>query len=173
MATRQVWDYQPEEGETPAPWAAFQEFRDGPKPRSLTNLATRIGKAYDTVATWSKEFCWFDRAAAYDTHLDQETQAVVLSDVQAMAREHLKTASLARLVAHEALAMHLTDLRKSQGAVTAQAAARLLKEAAHLERLTLGEVTERVAAPDPGLGKLTEEELWRLKELQRKARGEE
>lgn len=167
---RQVWDHQPEEGETDAPYAAFRKYLEMPRPRNMSELARRLGYVPDTLHHWSADFCWTDRANEYDLHLDQVGQAAVEDEVKAMNRENARVARLAVQVAAKALEGYANDLTNEVASrpVTPQAAARLMREGALLLRLTLGEVTERVEGT-VDLSKLSDVELKQLDGLVSKA----
>lgn len=172
MAAKEVWDLQPEEGETEAPGRAFLAFRGMSRPRSMTELAKQLDYAVDTIHGWSSEFCWRERVEAYDTHLDQLVQKETETAVQRMARKHLEVADVGLRVARKALLAQEKDLDKGIVPLSAQAAARLLDVCTRLERLTNGEVTDRIGGI-PDLSKLSDEQLRQAEKLNRIVRGED
>lgn len=171
--TTQVWDYLPSEGETPAMFAAFAAYRDGPRPRNIGKLADSLGLTRDTVYQYSTKMCWAGRVDEYDKHLDQVAQQATETEVAAHARTALRTCGIALLVAEEALKQLLADVLAKQSSITASQASMLMHRAIILTRLIHGEATERVATAQTDLTRLSDEEFAAFELLQQKATGTE
>ncbi len=167
----QLWDYQAEHGEPKTPFQGFVCFREmTPRERSLQKVADMMGYAYATVCNWSAEYVWAQRAAAYDRHIDRIAQAARENDAKSRAELHLATSALMREVAHEALLKYASDIKAGLVKVSAQACARLVAEAVKIDRLTAGEVTERVGA-EVDLSRLSDEDMAAADRIARKAAG--
>lgn len=71
IADRELWEKLPTE--TAKAWAAFVMFRDLGTERSLPKTVGALkGKpGIEMIQTWSARHHWFDRAEAYDLHLDR------------------------------------------------------------------------------------------------------
>lgn len=100
------WERQP--GETRNAYAAFIQYRDMPKPRSIDGIyrATREQhsgghgdariRASGRFRGWSLTWRWIDRADAWDRHLDQEARRI---------QEESNRAAAERLAARRAQAI--------------------------------------------------------------------
>ncbi len=156
----QPWERQP--GEPDKAWLAFRIFRDiGPK-RSYDETARRYyapneqageahsgrkkSRAGSSIKRWAHEWNWNERAAAFDAYLDREAVAAQAEERREMARRHVKQAKALQFKAIERLAnMDPSELGP-------QDVLRYLVEATKLERLALGEPTERVEEEHKGGG---------------------
>jgi|GEM_PF-2514678 len=148
------WERQP--GESLAAWTAFQCYRDLGPNRSLDEVDRRLYQPPATgsaeaqpsaarkrrrghIGAWSCRFSWVQRVAAWDAHVDREGRTAHLEAVKAMNERHAAAARSLQSRALEALqGMQATDLAAAD-------VLRFLVEACKLERLAVGEVTERSA----------------------------
>lgn len=139
--TPEFWERQP--GETSKAFYAFTMYRDMGAKRSLTNVARMYNAETNMrgqMARWSRKWRWVERSHAYDNHLDgiarEEKEAVI----KKMKARHL-TLSLAlqSKAASRLQGLDGKDMRV-RDAISAIIAG------AKLERLTRGEVTERIEA---------------------------
>ncbi len=148
------WARQPDE--SLAAWTAFQCYRDLGANRSLDEVDRRLyqpsaaapAEAQPSAArkrrrghigAWSRRFSWVQRVAQWDAHLDREGRAAHVEAVKAMNQRHADAARQLQVRALQALAeMQATDLAAAD-------VLRFLVEACKLERLAVGEVTDRTA----------------------------
>jgi hypothetical protein len=146
------WERQ--RGESLAAWTAFQCYRDLGANRSLDEVDRRLyqppaaapAEAQPSAArkrrrghigAWSRRFDWVQRAAQWDAHLDREGRAAHIEAVKAMNQRHAAAARQLQMRALQALSeMQATDLAAAD-------VLRFLVEACKLERLAIGEVTDR------------------------------
>lgn len=145
------WERQP--GESTPAWAAFRTYRDiGPR-RSLDAVAIALAppaapeprqarakpRRNGSLSDWSRRHDWVARAAAWDAEVDREGRVAHIEAVKAMNERHAEAARALQTRALEALqAMPAADLATAD-------VLRFLVEACKLERLAVGEVTERSA----------------------------
>lgn len=143
--------------------------------RRLNALAKREGCPYSwtQLEAIAHENAWKDRAQAWDAHLDtMRTKAIeteVQEDAKAIARRHAKALRLAFSISERELELLHTAAKNQtmHGLINPGEARRLLETAIKLERLMIGEVTERVDT-GPDLSRLDLEDLRRLKDMAKK-----
>lgn len=181
MATREIWDRL--DDETPAPWAAFQKFLHMPdRPRLLADVRPLTttpdmpdGYAMPTLETWSGDFMWFDRAAAWDEHLERARRRGVTKAVEkageSMAKDRMRLLGKARKILEAKLDQLINEGKVDVHALNGHATIRLLREFNLLTRLEEGEATERVEEKGLDLSKLSDEKLAALEALLAEARG--
>lgn len=140
-------------GESAAAFAAFCRYRDlGPR-RSLDEVDRQLypppapgqrrtsasRRRRGQISDWSRAHDWVTRAAAWDAHLDCEAR---LAHVEAVREMGVRHAQVARALQERALAA-LESL--SPADLAAHEILRFLVESARLERLALGEPTDRTS----------------------------
>ena len=175
MATREIWDRL--DDETPAPWAAFQVFLHMPeRPRELKAVASATQHAVGTCEQWSSEFMWFDRAAAWDEHLERARRRGVTKAVEkageSMAKDRMRLLGKARKILEAKLDQLINDGKVDVHALNGHATIRLLREFNLLTRLEEGEATERVEEKGTDLSRLSDEQLGQLESILGVARGD-
>lgn len=90
--TENIWDRLP--NETERPWAAFVLFRDAGVGRTIADVATAVHRGNRAcVSEWAKKYSWWDRARAYDRHLDQVAQREAAKARRDMVRRHATMAN--------------------------------------------------------------------------------
>lgn len=126
---RDLWERQPRE---PArAYETFRTFRDLGTGRSIAALVDQTGANPRTVKHWHSDWCWRDRARAWDEHLYRAEDDVRLEELRRMHRAHSTAGRLALTKAISALRV-LPD-----ASITGPVAVRLLDVGARLERSTL------------------------------------
>lgn len=168
---RAPWDRLDEE--TDEAWPPFVAYREMGTDRTLTAVATETGYSRRQCAEFSRKYGWVQRVRAWDRRKDQ---AATRGELHAIERMHAR---------HVALSLQLQDLTGIELARAIRLAekrletdddsetidprhlARTLKDAVHVERLSRGEPTEKVAA-EFDLSKLSVEDLRELKRLRAK-----
>ncbi len=144
--------------ETEQAWAAFHRYRDLPQPRArLEDFAHDLGEQTGRVKTWFERYAWASRVLAWDQRVDRVRQDAVLITVEEMARRHVALANDGLDIVALAMAKMKADLSTDFGRLKAQEMARLLDVCAKLQRLSLGQATERVEGTD--FSGLSDEEL--------------
>lgn len=165
-------------------WAAFLQYRDSnPRPsfpelQRTMHLWTGQEIPAERLRAWSKRNHWAKRCAALDnyrqakidatrdSYLDEQASVVAERHLDVLRRGiDLAAESLNRLLEKSAQLEHSNESVLSPREIT-----QLLTTAIKLERLTRGEVTERVEDTGLDLSTLSLEELQALKALQQKAR---
>lgn len=167
------WTRQP--FDTDWSWALFSEYLFLPPPRQL-RLLIRPGLHWSTIEDLSRQDIWRERAACWDRHLDQlrlETIERVTEETarQRAERQGKQGKKLARM--GELAVDRLTRLLEASpefGAteVSCRDAIRAIGIGVRVERLALGENTDRVDS-GPDLSTWSVEDLRALKALQEKA----
>ena len=147
------WERRPDE--SPAAWAAFQCYRDLGPARSLDEVDRRIYQSSTAptegqpspaakrrrghIGAWSRQHAWVERARHWDAEVDRQGRAAHVEAVRAMNERHAASARQLQARAIEALQ------GLPAGDLAAADVLRFLVEACKLERLAVGEVTERSA----------------------------
>jgi hypothetical protein len=165
--TAEPWERQPED--TDASWAAFQVFRDLPPERRTLLGAWKAaaqargrtvnppdGHAPTNWRQWHVRHDWASRAAAWDNEQDRRIREELIRQRAGMARRQAQLGQLLQSKAAQAAQTLAT------AEVNAHGVAALADTGSKLERLALGEPTERTDAAvslDAGAG---EERLQRI-----------
>jgi len=166
MAKSDPWLQLDNEGDIP--YADFWRYLSLPLPRPTTGeYAKTIGKTQSTISKYSSRYNWAQRLQSWDARLHDIEVEAVITEREKMTREHLQALRAARILGTLAIQDHL---RKAKAAkvgkidIGVRSALALLKESMHLERLILGEATERVETRelDVDVSKLTGEEAEQL-----------
>jgi hypothetical protein len=163
--------------DTDLSWALFSEYLMLPPPRRLQDLA-RQGRTLTTyqLETLAFEDGWAKRAYAWDQHLDQlrfqTVEQVVQEDARTRAerqgRVGKKLQRLAELVTDQNIAL----AEKAGGfdsGITLRDAIRAAAVGVRIERIALGDTTDKIETVGPDLSAFTVEELREIQRLQEKA----
>lgn len=164
-----VPDWHRQSGEPEAAFLKFEEYLHQPRPRRL--IRPGVGNT-QAMCDLSKQFRWFERADAYDTHWaqtrDREVEAFIKQEAREIAAEHMAILRDFR----ELLAIHVE--RKLATARTIEFSDAKFAELARLgemvikyDRLIRGESTENHAKV-ADLSNLSLEELRAANELAEK-----
>lgn len=87
-----IWDRLPDE--TERAWAGFLLFRDAGVGRTLRAVARELHRGHGScVDDWASKYRWWERAKAYDRHLDQVTQREAAKARRDMVRRHATLAN--------------------------------------------------------------------------------
>lgn len=126
---RLAWDRRSDE--TARAYDAFRRFRDAGPLRNLRQVADATATSIRSVARWSEDHRWFERAVAWDDEVHATSDKARLEAIRTMHDNHQRAG---RAVMGKALAA-LNKLDPED--IPAYAAARLLELGARLERDTL------------------------------------
>lgn len=163
--------------DTDQAWALFSQWLLSPAPRSLSELARQSRWTVGAIESLAWEYGWKERAAAWDAHLDsirfQTVQAELEESARAVAKRHGKAARQVVELAAGELGKLLAAAKSTDGIGLLRPAdvLRFLTEGAKLERLVIGEVTERTESTGPDLARLDADDLRALRRLHEKAAG--
>lgn len=136
------WQRLDNEGRTPHKY--FKNYLRQDRPRNIRRLAEDVGICYDVMRHYSSKFNWAARAKAWDEDLDRAEADTIIEEASKMAKEHMKAMKAARALGTIAIARILQVAEDTDDPpVTARDALALIREAVHLERLIIGEATER------------------------------
>ena len=150
------------DSESDKAWRAFLAYLHAEKPRVKKHIADALGASPKAVYFWSREYKWNDRILAYDQYMQSKEDDIIVQGREEMAREHLAMASKARTMVNRALEDHLAA---SEG-LDHRDTLNYLKEIVRIERLIIGEATERSESKEiHDLDKLSPEEALILAEL--------
>ena len=165
VTDRNPWDR--EEKEDDAAWALFARWRDLALPRPTPSAFCReVGRPN---CSWPKTFFWEARAHAWDRYLDSRKQEIAVTETQEMARRHLSLMRRWLDVAEKQISIAEESTASRSAVWRPTDITRALKEAVLLERLSRGEVTERVSG-GTDYSSLSDADLETLAEIQRKAK---
>lgn len=143
------WDIQ--DGETAHAFGAFVQFRDLGPSRTLGKVAKVRGRSKRLMENWSRQHRWVERATAWDVAQDRvrraahmesaREQTLAMNAEQARLGQALRTLASARA---EAMRKRLESDPESVAELSWGEVARLAEVGAKIERVALGEVTERM-----------------------------
>lgn len=165
--------------ETEDEFAAFQCMKHLPKrARNMQDVARYCSLSYDQVLSLAERHHWRARLAAYDGHQAQDAGILLRRQKDDAQVQHMRLLEKSAEVLHgelDALIERQRHLR-AQGAsqvslLKPSEMSRLLERMIKLDRLIMGEVTER-AGEEFDLSRFTTQELEQWYELMRKAKVE-
>lgn len=167
------WERQPWDSELG--WSLFGDYLILPLPRRLQSIVTKSGYPMTVIRDMAKACYWVERAALWDEHLgDIRTKTIerIAEETAAdAARRQLSlTRTMQRLASleFEKLFSLATRDGEAPGILTPREAIRMADRGIILERLVMGEATDRPEA-GPNLDGLTADDLRQLRALQDKA----
>lgn len=148
------WERQP--GEPEKAFSAFCRYRDLP----LGERSLRVAAGPDASAqkvrrykTWSSEFRWVERAAAYADHLDRIARNERERAIRDMERRHARAAQTIQGIAGTKL-RRISEtpaaLDQTMTEMTPFQAVKFMEVAARIERQALGHVADIPKKPDYG-----------------------
>jgi hypothetical protein len=175
---RQPWERLPDE--TEEAHALFRTFLALDPPRRLNQVAKLSHRAVRTISEYSSRRQWFARAAAYDDAQKQAMDRAALGEVERIGREHARAAALIRDLGLAELQRRARKVRRAMDLgendlgdqiISDRDALAMFREGALLERLVIGQATERKATEESpwDLSKLTAEEVELLRVMKEKA----
>jgi hypothetical protein len=151
-------------------WEAFRKYRDLGQTRSLSQVARDLGKSRPLMAKWSSTHRWVQRAEQFDREDDRLFALQQREQRKAVARRHLRLATMAQNKVIQAL--QDLDVR----ALKPQDLIRWLEVTAKIERDALGMGQDHTVTLTTGDGALAhvvlltdEERRARILALQREA----
>lgn len=142
MADVKPWEMQPEE--TMKAYEAFCVYRDLGPSRSMRETAEKLGKSQGLMEGWSVKHEWGKRAAAWDAEQDRINRQEQMKEIAKMRKRHADIAKKA-LDKVEAAIDSIDEHEMSNVDI-----ARLMAEAAKLERLSRGDVGDVIEERDGG-----------------------
>ncbi len=166
------WARQPFDGELG--WSLFSDYLMLPLPRKTQELAKRRGLAWTQIETLAAEGHWKARAAYWDDHLAEIRTSTIERVTEETAEEVAKrqlslTRAMQRLAAAEIAALERAQGPDAMpGTIPARDAMRFAVNGIRLERLIMGESTDRTETI-PDVSGLSLEELREARRLQEKA----
>lgn len=74
---KKAWDQrtEPPDKESDVAYQAFTEYREMPVPRSLRDVAQKLGKSLTLIGRWSSKHEWVKRIEAWEAYLRTEKEA--------------------------------------------------------------------------------------------------
>jgi len=124
--------------------SAFTSYRDMGSERSTAKVAQQCSKHKSLIDRWSGQHNWVERARQHDEAIAAEAavrdKAARLADIDRKRQDRIKVAAVARGTAYKAFP-HMTPQFL---ATRPDSVVRMLTYADALERLDMGEVTERI-----------------------------
>jgi len=161
------WDRQ--HGETWKDWQLFLHYLHS-ETRVKSRTAEANGLSPSRIYVISKREKWDARTTAYDNHLQEKEDEVVLGELESATREHIKAVRSMRALGMRTIQRVLENSEDGDVPPTEiREALSLVKDSINLERLILGEATVRTETQSWDLSGLTPEEIRQLRELKAKA----
>lgn len=154
-AKRKTFDgvpWQRQKDESPQAWEAFKKYRDfGPR-RSCAKIAKQLRKSDTLIERWCRVHSWVKRIELFEEEEEREYAAELRIQRREAAKRHIAAGS-----ALQQIAMGVLEKKYGKGLKKITAAdlasgeiLRYLIDGAKLERLVLGEATERGEGFDKG-----------------------
>lgn len=167
----ELWERR--KGERPTAYDRFIAFRDLGRDRTLQAAAEKGSVTHGYLRQLSAQYDWTNRVAAWDTRLVAAQDEVILSEVERVTKEQLKTWSVARLLGATALVRAFKHAQTHDAMpIDVRDALALVKEATAAERLIMGEATSRDGRVElTDIDKMSTERAELLLELLREAGG--
>lgn len=133
----ELWEKQ--KGESRQAFEAFAIYRDMGLARSYTAVAKELQKSLTLMRRWADRWYWERRVDAYDAHVDEQMRKKHEAELIAMRERQY---SLAKAMSNR-VAESLQEMIKSKATLGISDIPRWLETAVRIERLVMGEVTER------------------------------
>lgn len=126
-------------------WEAFILYRDQGLGRTVISVAKQLSKTRQLLYKWAKQYHWKERASLWQREIDGRATKQELLDRQAAQIRHIRIARRQQAFAGGQMEKHaaLADELEKTAHVDADKAAKIESEAVKLERLILGDPTER------------------------------
>jgi mannose/fructose/N-acetylgalactosamine-specific phosphotransferase system component IIB len=161
--------------DTDKSFEAFRIYRDMGTSRSLVQVAKQLGKSNTLLCRWSSKHNWIERVALWDGDVDRRMTRQELFDREAAAMRHMRISRRMQELADGQIKKHRQMAKEVTGyTIEADKAARIAKEAIQIERLVLGDPTERTETTQQlDWSKLSTEEILQFKALAKKLKGDE
>jgi hypothetical protein len=165
------WERQADEPEEA--YDAFRKYINQP-PRGR-RLHYGLAKDKAKLSGWCRQYCWHDRADAYDAVYeqiaDEERARIYQRNAEVAAIDTMIMLGDAKDLVQRELAKYLEASRDNDmvGLMKPNEMTRLLETAVKLDRLVRGETTENIGKTDLDTSKLSIDELEQLSNLLAKA----
>lgn len=133
----ELWEKQ--KGESRKAFQAFAIYRDMGMARSYTAVAQELQKSGTLIRRWAGRWSWEQRVDAYDAHIDEQARKKHEAERVAMSERQYR---LARAMSTR-VAESMQSMIDKKEVLTHSDIPRWLDTAVRIERLVMGEVTER------------------------------
>lgn len=135
------------EGESDIAYFLFQEYLKLQRPRKLKHLAELQEKSYEHIRRYSAANNWLARAREWDREVEEAEVFAMKGEAARVAVEHMEVLKTARTLATTNLWKLMEEATSTKGAtISARDTMRILKDAISLERLIVGQATDRTEA---------------------------
>lgn len=156
MGKTQLKPWEKKESEGNRAYELFRVYASiPPEGRTLASVEKIAECSEQLVKRYSAAWNWLDRARAWDIEKQRAVDETVLTELEKTTRDQLRTLANARELASIVIGEHLEDVKEFRAkgesvreTVDIRMALQLLKESVTLERLLMGEATERVGIID-------------------------
>lgn len=132
------WDQQI--GETGNMYAAFVRYREmGAGKRTVSAIVVELGSL--SARTWSHQWLWQQRAAAWDRYLDKERQLAEVEAAREMTKRHIQESLLLQNIGVKDLQKlaRKIEAKPDDMVLEAKEALEFVERGAKMERLNRGE----------------------------------
>ena len=139
--------YDKQKGEGDIAFADFLAYLAMPMPRNLEELSKQQGKSYSHIRTHSSKFKWRARAEVMGCRGPGRCRPDLGLEAEQIAKEQLRLLEGMRTLGAAEIRRRLKLYQKDPDGdhgLTVREATMLIKEAVMLERLIIGEATERI-----------------------------
>lgn len=136
-------------GEGGKAFEAFVEYRDLGPVRSVSIVAGRLEKSGSLIGRWCGEWGWVERTAAWDADVDRKARDMIATDRMNRMREmregHASLGHALTQVAAVGLEQYAGDTGAAKARkLSAVELARIADVGMKMERLAMGDTTERI-----------------------------
>ena len=84
----EIWERQ--DYDTDLSFRAFCIYRDMGADRSLSKVASQLGKTSKGFGLWPGKMKWAERAAAYDNYLDHHKRELMLKNIEDINKKQIE-----------------------------------------------------------------------------------
>jgi len=148
MMAEEAKPWERQDGESAKAFEAFRTYRDLGPSRSIAKACSVLrgpGFSRDMFKTWSARWKWVNRAAQWDSYLDEQRRKETENEITKMNKRHAEAAKMFQSKAIERLRnINLEEIDASQ-------AIRFLAEGVKIERLAMG-ISDKVEHEITGAG---------------------
>lgn len=148
MTAEEAKPWERQDGESAKAFEAFRVYRDLGPNRSIgkaLNASKGSGASKDMFKTWSARWKWVNRAAQWDSYLDEQRRKETENEITKMNKRHAEQARIFQMKAMERIRnINMEEIDASQ-------AIRFLAEGVKIERLAMG-ISDKVEHEITGAG---------------------
>lgn len=149
-------------GESNGSYKLFKEWLEFYQDRTMVEFCEDVNRSYSTITKIAMNQCWKDRAVWFESQMAKHDFETIKKEREKTIRQHMYSVRKMRklgMLAIEKL-LNEAEMKVGQGHnINARDALLLISNSIKLERLMIGEVTDRVGKEAMNLSNLSDAEL--------------